>query len=394
LGIPQDRIKIVSIKSKVALVRCDSYEQGAVEAAVARGISLLGGMETFIRPGEKILLKPNMLVGEAPEKLVGPHPLVFQAVARQAQAVTSQLTYGDAPGFGKPLNNARKAGLAAAAEALKIPFADFENGREVQFHDSPFLKSFILANGVLDADGLISICKFKTHALTRLTGAVKNQFGCIPGLYKGEFHIKMPNPLDFAKMLVVINLYLRPRLFVMDGIMAMEGNGPRGGDPRAMNVLLFSADPIALDATAARMVHLDAEFLPTSIPGREWGLGTYHPDEIEYAGDALDSFINKDFNVVRQPVRAATRSSRVTFMRNLVSPRPVIDPAKCNLCGTCVRVCPVNPKTVNWHDGDKSKPPTYQYERCIRCFCCQELCPDHAIRVETPWLGRVLRGKT
>jgi uncharacterized protein (DUF362 family)/NAD-dependent dihydropyrimidine dehydrogenase PreA subunit len=383
----------VKLKSKVALVRCDSYDAENVETAVQRGLALLGGIETFIHAGEKILLKPNVLVGEAPDKLVGPHPLVFAAVARQAQAVGAQLTYGDAPGFGRPVNSARKAGLGAVADALGIPFADFENGREVQFHDSPFLKTFILANGVLEADGLISICKFKTHGLTRLTGAVKNQFGCIPGLYKGEFHLKMPNPLDFAGMLVVLNLYLRPRLYVMDGIVAMEGNGPRGGDPRGMKVLLLSSDPVALDATAARMVALDPEFLPTSRPGKEWGLGTYQADEIELMGDPLESFIQKDFKVVREAVRPVTSAARVSYLRNLVSPRPVIDPARCNQCGTCVRVCPVTPKVVNWHTGDKSKAPTYQYERCIRCFCCQELCPDHAIHVETPWLGRVLRKK-
>jgi len=218
-------------KSKVALVRCESYEPEAVSKAVAKGLDLLGGMSQFIQPDERIVLKPNLLVGDAPDKLIGPHPLVFGAAARQALAVTRNLSYGDSPGFGKPANQARRAGLGAEAAALGIPLADFENGREVQFKDSPFLKHFTLANGVLDADGLISICKLKTHALTRITGAVKNQFGCVPGLLKGEFHIQLPNPLVFGRMLVVLNLYIRPRLYVMDGICAMEGNGPRGGTP-------------------------------------------------------------------------------------------------------------------------------------------------------------------
>jgi uncharacterized protein (DUF362 family)/Pyruvate/2-oxoacid:ferredoxin oxidoreductase delta subunit len=376
--------------SKVALVRCNSYDEQSVRAAVERGLNLLGGMPAFIRPDEKIVLKPNVLVGEAPEKLISPHPLVFKAVAGLAQAVTPNLSYGDSSAVGKPPGNLRRAGFAEIAQALNIALADFENGREVHFKDSPFLKRFVLANGALDADGLISISKFKTHGLTRITGAIKNQFGCVPGMLKAEHHLGQPNALDFARMLVCLNLYLRPRLYVMDGITAMQGNGPRGGTARQMNVLLFSADPVALDATVCRMIDLDPLFVPTMQPALDWGLGTYRSEEIEIVGDPLESFIQRDFDVVRAPVRPVTGSAKVSLARNLVSPRPVINAAVCKNCGTCVQHCPASPKAVDWHTGDKSKPPTYKYERCIRCFCCQELCSEGAITVTTPLLGRLL----
>jgi uncharacterized protein (DUF362 family)/Pyruvate/2-oxoacid:ferredoxin oxidoreductase delta subunit len=381
------------MKSRVALVRCSSYDEQTVAAAVQKGMELLGGMDQFIHPGEKILLKPNVLMGDSPEKLVSPHPVVFKAVAQLALTVTNNLSYGDSSGAGKPIAQMRKPGFAEVAQSLNIPLADFENGREIHFKESPFTKHFTLANGVLDADRLISIAKFKTHQLTRITGAIKNQFGCVPGLLKAEFHIKLPNPLDFAKMLVCLNLYIRPRLFIMDGITAMEGNGPRGGKPRQMNVLLFSADPVALDATMCRMIHLNPEYVPTMQPGRDWGLGTYLAEEIELVGDSLESFINPSFDVVRAPVRPVTSSNVVPFFRNLVSPRPVIDLSLCNRCGTCVKHCPAQPKAVDWHTGDKSKSPSYKYERCIRCFCCQELCPELAISVKTPLIGRLLGNK-
>jgi uncharacterized protein (DUF362 family)/Pyruvate/2-oxoacid:ferredoxin oxidoreductase delta subunit len=381
------------MKSRVALVRCSSYDEQTVAAAVQKGMELLGGMDQFIHPGEKILLKPNVLMGDSPEKLVSPHPVVFKAVAQLALTVTNNLSYGDSSGAGKPIAQMRKPGFAEVARSLNIPLADFENGREIHFKESPFTKHFTLANGVLDADGLISIAKFKTHQLTRITGAVKNQFGCVPGLLKAEFHIKLPNPLDFAKMLVCLNLYIRPRLFISDGITAMEGNGPRGGKPRQMNVLLFSADPVALDATMCRMIHLNPEYVPTMQPGRDWGLGTYLAEEIELVGDSLESFVNPSFDVVRAPVRPVTSSNVVPFFRNLVSPRPVIDLSLCNRCGTCVKHCPAQPKAVDWHTGDKSKSPSYKYERCIRCFCCQELCPELAISVKTPLIGRLLGNK-
>jgi len=378
-------------KTRVALVRCETYDEAGVYAAVKRGLDLLGGLQSFIKPGEKILLKPNILIGDAPEKLVGPHPSVFKAVGRLAQDISPNVSYGDSSSFGRPRSQARRAQLSQCADALGIPLADFEHGREVHFADSPFIKRFTLANGVLDADGVISLGKFKTHQLTRITGAIKNQFGCVPGVLKAEFHVKLPDPADFSKMLVCLNLYIRPRLYIMDGIMAMEGNGPRNGDPVKLNVLLFSTDPIALDATMCRIIDLNPEFVPTLKPGKEWGLGTYLSEEIELVGDPLESFIHKQFQVVRAPVKSVTSpSGAITTFKNLISPRPVIEASKCGRCGVCVKMCPVTPKAVDWHDGDKSRPPTHKYERCIRCFCCQELCPEQAIKVQTPPLGRLL----
>ena len=234
---------------------------------------------------------------------------------------------------------------------------------------------------MIDADGLISIAKFKTHQLTRITGPIKNQFGCVPGMLKAEFHIKLPSALDFAKMLVCLNLYIRPRLYIVDGVIAMEGNGPRGGDPVKMNVLLFSKDPVAIETIMCRLINLNPEFVPTIKYGHEWGLGTANPEEIELVGDAIDPYINKRFNVVRAPVVAVTQSTTTSFFRNLIAPRPVINPDRCTKCGTCVHSCPAQPKAVDWHDGNRLRPPTYKYERCIRCFCCQELCPERAITV-------------
>ena len=398
----------MAARSTVALVHCSSYDEPTVSAAVQRGIGLLGGMAGFIQPDEKIVLKPNVLVGDAPEKLVGPHPSVFKAVAQLARAIlptppspygssaggvgkTPHLSYGDSPSFGRVDGHMQRAGFAQHAQALGILLADFEGGQEVHFPDSPFIKQFVLARGVLAADGLISISKFKAHQLTRITGPIKNQFGCVPGMLKAQFHVRLPDPLDFARMLVCLNLYIRPRLYVLDGIMAMEGNGPRSGDPVAMNVLLFSRDPVALEAVMCRLIDLDPLHVPTLAPGREWGLGTYLQEEIELLGDPLEPLVNKEFRVVRGPARLGTRSALMPAIRNLVAPRPVIDPSRCSQCGTCVRLCPVVPKAVDWHGGDRTRPPEHHYARCIRCFCCQEMCPDRAISVVTPLLGRLLQ---
>ena len=374
---------------KVVILRCESYDYDKVTETVEKGIELLGGPEAFVKKGERILLKPNLLSADPPEKCVTTHPSVFKAIAEVFLKAGVVLSYGDSPAFHSPTAAAKKSGIADIADELGVTLADFGKGQEISFPEGIQNKKFIISNGVLESDGLISISKLKTHGFAKLTGAVKNQFGCIPGTLKGEFHVKLPDINSFAKMLIDLNRYIKPRLFIMDGIIAMDGNGPRGGNPRKMNLLLFSTDPIALDATVCRIVNLDPELVPTILFGKEAGLGIYAEDEIKIIGDRIEDFINKSFDVKREPIVPFKRGRVLGLIRNSIIPKPVIDPAKCIKCGVCVNMCPVIPKAVNWHDGDKRKTPTHIYKGCIRCYCCQELCPESAITVKSPFIRKI-----
>jgi uncharacterized protein (DUF362 family)/ferredoxin len=373
--------------SIVAVARCTSYAEQEVEAALERSLDALGGMERFVHRGESIVVKPNLLVGRAPDRAVTTHPSVFRAVAKSLLRAGARVSYGDSPGFGRAEGAAARAGIAEAARELSIPIAEFGTGEAVSFPDGRLIKQFTLARGVLYADGLVSIAKLKTHGLTRITGAIKNQFGCIPGPLKAEFHARLPNAALFSQMLVDLNLLLRPRLFVIDGIVAMEGNGPQSGHPRSMNVLLLSDDPVALDATICRLVNLDPHLVPTIGYGEAFGLGS--AALIDLVGDPLEPLIAPDFDVDRSLRPAVDHHGGVRRVaRCLVVPRPVIRAAACTRCGTCVRVCPVTPKAVEFVDD--GSPPVHRYDRCIRCYCCQELCPEGAIEIEVPLLGRLI----
>jgi uncharacterized protein (DUF362 family)/Pyruvate/2-oxoacid:ferredoxin oxidoreductase delta subunit len=376
-------------KSKVALVPCASYDDAEVLAAIKVGLDLIGGIGGFVKPGEKIVLKPNVLIGASPDKCVCTHPSVFRAAGRILLEAGARVTCGDSPAFGGCLVNMTLSGLKRVADELGIGMADFSHGRVVMHKTALLNRRFVIANGVLDADGLISLSKLKTHGLTRMTGAVKNQLGCVPGLLKNQHHARMPDPYNFATMLVDLNTLIRPRLFIMDAVMAMEGNGPRSGKPRKLGVLLLSSDPIALDAVACRLICLDPALVPTSAPGEKAGLGTYHDENIEIVGGKVENYICQDFDVIRKAPVSRTGGRVSKFIKNRTSPRPVIDRTLCNQCGTCVRHCPVTPKAVDWVDGDESRPPVHNYNRCIRCFCCQELCPQGAISVQTPWPGKI-----
>jgi uncharacterized protein (DUF362 family)/Pyruvate/2-oxoacid:ferredoxin oxidoreductase delta subunit len=379
------------MESKAAVVRCEDYNQENVRQAVKKGINLLGGVSALAKPWEKVLLKPNLLVGDKPTKGITTHPMVLQAVGEVFKEGGAKLFYGDSPGIGKPERAAKKAGYTKVAEVLEMQLADFQTGVTVSFPGALLAKQLYLAAGALEADGIVSISKMKTHGFTRITGAVKNQFGCIPGVRKSEYHVKMPDVYDFSRVCVDINRFLKPRLYVMDGIVAMEGNGPRGGELVNMKVLLFSTDPVALDAVFCRLIDLNPGFVPTEEIGKEGMLGTYKSAEIEIVGDNIEGLINKNFQVVRRPPERLTASrSFPNFLKNHISPRPVINDERCVNCGQCVLQCPVNPKAVNWPEGDKSQKPVYNYKRCIRCYCCQEICPEKAITIKVPFLGRLI----
>jgi len=363
-----------------------------VEQAIRRGMDYFGGAGALVKTGDKILLKPNMLAASSPEKAVTTHPEILRAVAVLLQEAGAVLSYGDSPGIGSPRRASEVCGIAEVAQDLNISPADFVTPVPVSFPKALLLRRMTLAAGVLAADGIVSLPKMKTHALTRITGAVKNQFGCVPGFRKGEYHVKMPDIERFCQVLADINCFLRPRFYIMDGIEAMAGNGPRGGDPFPMNVLLFSADPIALDAVFCRLIDIDPEWVPTMKIGQRSGLGTYRREEIEIVGDTIDYLVRRDFPIRREAAgRSAALGCLPSSLKHWLSPRPVIDSGMCRRCGDCIRMCPLTEKAVAWPGVGNPGVPVYDYNRCIRCYCCQEICPAKAITVKVPFLRRLMR---
>lgn len=407
-------------KSKVALVKCDSYEQEKVDAAVRKAVELLGGLEDIFGSADakarfasgvqattkesRLVLKPNLLAKTPPEKACTTHPAVFAAVGRLLQEEGyDNLKYGDSPGNPviKPEKIAEECGLKKEADRLGIPFGDFEEGVQFDISGGRVAENFVLCKEIAEADGVINICKMKTHQLERITGAVKNIFGCVFGINKASSHAKFPTAEEFAKMMGDLNNLVVPKLHVMDGITAMEGNGPHNGTPTSMNVILASDDPVALDSVYCHLIDLDPELVPTNVAAAEQGVGTYEDVAvITEAGEislkeAADLYGNKDFNVQRgREYKGQFRT--VKLLAPLLNNKPIIRKEKCIGCGICVDTCPVDGKAIHIRKHSSEEAAVrkdrgtafYDYDKCIKCYCCQEMCPEDAITVKKGILAR------
>ncbi len=385
----------------VALVPLDTYDQPRVDSALQTGLDLLGGIHRFVSPEEKILIKPNLVCAATPDKAATTHPAVFSALCRALrEAGCSALSYGDSPGSPTvtPEKAADVAGIKAVAEQYGVALADFVSGSIVPFPAGHTAKSFYLCNGVQAADALISVGKMKAHALQRITGAMKNVYGCVTGINKTAGHANFPNAEVFAEMVADLQRCLRPRLHILDGVVAMEGNGPTAGTPKAMHVLLLSDDPVALDAVFAALVYLPPALVPTCVAGAAAGLGTMALDELEVrtpagsvtVAEVQAQYGRADFDVFRDPALKGGLLTKLKPLQPLLSHRPVVDRQKCVGCGVCERVCPAEGKAVRAGRGEKAR---YDYQRCIRCYCCQEMCPQKAISVHRSLLNRLLSGR-
>ncbi|MGC9360161.1 MAG: DUF362 domain-containing protein [Anaerolineae bacterium] len=397
-------------RQAVALVRCDSYDMDVVEAALARGLQQLGGMEAFVSAGQRVVLKPNLVRAMDPDQAATTHPALVAAVIRAVRAVGAEAIVVDSPGgsFTPGLLKSlyRKTGMDwAVREAGGTLNLDVET-TQVPVEDAQVLYRIDMVKVVAEADAIINLPKLKTHNLTGLTLAVKNLFGVVPGTLKIAYHGKMPETEHFSQGMLDILSCTRPVLNIMDAVIGMEGNGPSGGDPREMDALILGADALAVDIVAAALVGLDPAKVSTTAAAIHRGWTTGRLEDIDLYGDALEALLVDGFQQgtnlsfdpgllpgflrnwllkrdgdKEAPGRARAWSSR--WLTNQLVAYPEAGD-KCTGCGYCVRNCPV--KAITIEDGRAQM----DLQRCIRCYCCHELCPELAVELKLPLLARVL----
>jgi len=371
--------------STVVIGGCSAYREPDVTDALEAVLEPLGGMAAVVRPGERILLKPNLLAGRPPDRAVTTHPLFVAAVARLVRKAGATPVVGDSPGLESTVGAAHRCGLTNELAGLDVELVTFDGPSKRLAHPSGRVyRHFDVAEAVLTVDGVLNLPKLKTHGQMALTLGVKNTLGCVVGMAKAQWHLQAGTPEGFARMLLDLNEAVAPRLTILDGVVAMQGNGPFNGTPVHLGLLAASTSSPALDAVVAAATGYSTEQVPTLL---EAGLDVRsltverRPAAPTSLPSLVPAAIRVDIGWVPfAPVRNWVRRACTVF--------PRFDDELCVGCNKCADICPA--KALTPPVPGPTKVPTLDLHGCIRCFCCQEICPAGAVTVGSGWFRRLV----
>ncbi|MCD6545988.1 MAG: DUF362 domain-containing protein [Thermotogae bacterium] len=319
-------------------------------------------------PGDKILIKPNLLSPVEVTHAVTTHPTVIEALVKCLKDLgVGKIVIGDSPAVSNALKVARKCGIEEISKKFGIDIVNFDTSVKVK---GKFGRIFEVAREILEADKIINLAKFKTHTHMIMTLSIKNMFGSVVGLRKSAWHAKTgTNKMKFADMLVELYETIKPTLNIIDGIWGMEGNGPRNGKPKRLGVLLVGEDGHAVDFVACKMVKLE-KIVPTLLAAEKRRL--LNIKNVDIIGDGfriIDNFIPPDTSI--KGITGIINPFGRFFVK---FPKVVLN--KCVGCKICKEHCPVG--AIDMREDDKAR---INIDKCIRCYVCQEVCPENAIEL-------------
>ena len=374
----------------VYIVSCPDY--GQVEEKMQALLAMMGGMGKFAAKGERIVLKPNLLTAAQPDHAVTTHPAVVATVGKLVKQTGAAAALIDSPGSGFPHSEKtlRKVyaacGMNDAAAQAGIELSFDTTSQVVSFPQGVLIKRFDILTPLAQASGIINLCKLKTHGFLGMTGAVKNNFGAIPGRDKPGFHAKLQDPARFAAMCLDLSACVAPRLSIMDAVVGMEGNGPHNGSPRQIGLLLASTNPLALDVVATEIIGMKREQNPLLMEAAKRGWTPTRLDEIELIGLEKEKLRIPGFQLPTTVLSSAGSVALRLFapiFKQAFSVRPQILTDKCVGCGACRDACPVQVITID------QRVAHIRHHDCIRCYCCHEMCPHDAIALQGGALYRL-----
>ncbi len=388
---------------KVSLIKCNEYNNELVFNAVKQAVDNLGGIQKFVKPNQIVILKANLVAKGPPEKASTTHPAVVEAIGKLCQhAGASRIIIADSAGG--PYTESYMNGICKATGMTDIAS---KNGFELNSNFNTFQanlptgkvsKKFMILDCLEQADVIINVSKLKTHSFTGMSNAIKNMFGAIPGLIKVEMHGQFRTLDVFGDFLMDIQDYFKDKLtlHLTDAIVGMEGPGPTSGTPRQIGAIVAGSNPVAVDVVCAQIMNLN----PVQLPNIKTGIDRGYLDEklsIDIIGDDLDSFVVKDFKNVPpnnfKPFATIVPQWLQPTIHRLTTQRPVVSRRKCKGCKKCFDHCPVKAITMTPTKKGGIPKAKFDYNKCIRCYCCQELCPFGLVRVKAGIVYKILHIK-
>jgi len=270
----------------VSLTRALNYERTTLTAALDQVLAPLGGMAAFVKPGQRVLLKPNLLTAARPTKECTTRPELIREVALLVRACGGLPFLGDSPAFGSAEGVARANGLWEICQELNLPLVEFHGARYTAVGET--FDHLRLSKEAMGADVVINLPKVKSHCQLTITLGVKNLFGCVPGKLKAWWHLDSgKDHLKFGTMLVQTAQTINPQLTIIDGIIGHEGMGPSNGEPRLLGLLAAADDVFALDRVFCAILNVDPERVPTMYAATQLKVGPQSLAEIDLVGLTL-----------------------------------------------------------------------------------------------------------
>lgn len=329
--------------------------------------------------GKSVLIKPNFLCPAKIEQAILTHPFIIKAVVEYVLEEGGRPQVSDSNAVGAFDKIVKSGGIEQALAGLNVDLRPLKDSVKVETGDA-IIKTIELSRDVLEADMLINLPKLKTHSQMMMTLGVKNLFGCVVGLRKPEWHLRVGVDRElFARLLVIIHKKINPAVTILDGILAMEGEGPgTSGTPRRVGALCASSSAFALDRAVAKIVGIDEDAVVTNKMAKQMGIDDAPEIEGEYP-------VLEGYKLPDQTETMFGPRRFMGFMRRHTVRRPVADNKHCKLCGECWKYCPAKAITPS------KKRLVFDYDKCIRCYCCLEVCPHGALSTHEPIAGKLLK---
>jgi uncharacterized protein (DUF362 family)/Pyruvate/2-oxoacid:ferredoxin oxidoreductase delta subunit len=364
------------MKTIVALLNCFEYDPEDVLRRIEYLYTAADGPDP---QGKKVLVKPNITSDSGPDRPITTHPVVVEAVIKYLQARGATVLVGDSPTIDTYKFTGKNSGIRQAVENCGAEWVRFNRSSVTRKVGHSTVK---ITSVIDDVDLIISLPKLKTHELMMFTGAMKNIFGFVPGFNKAFQHARYPDKSQMAEFFVDLEEAIKPHFHIMDGIVAMEGPGPGSGYPRKANVLLASVNPLALDIIACKIIGYDPEKIPINRIALNRGLLLKSIDDITISGVEPESITIHDFKRILSGKASGIvfnyLQGKIPFLRRF-DRRPVFRSSLCINCAKCITICPF--KALSF-DTESKNTVLLDDPKCIRCFCCQEVCMERAIEIK------------